>query len=108
MCAQAGAEPVQITTVGTMPPASSSVPTRITMFSGLPLDSLNSWVPHSAQNERRIVLPLSARDSQPRGVPSTVTAARGTMMFTAALPSAQYWQSRHQHRRVASGSATSV
>ena len=108
MCAQAGAEPVQMTTVGTMPDASSSVPTRTTMLVRLPLDSLNNCVPHPAQNERRMRLPLSARLSKCRGVPVTATAARGTMMFTAALPSAQYWQSRHHHRRVASGSADST
>ncbi len=67
--------------------------------------SLKTCVPHSPQNERFMWWPLSARLSQARSAPSTRSAARGTMMFTAALPAAQYWQSRHQHSRVATGSA---
>ncbi len=34
-----------------------------------------------------------------------VMASLGNTTFTVALPAARYWHSRHQHRRMAMGSA---
>jgi hypothetical protein len=86
-------------------------------------DWLNSGVPHRGQKRRRMVLPLSARlTNSPIApslfvptlivptlivptliVPVLVSPAALKTAFTEALPDERYWQSLHQHTRVASG-----
>ena len=98
---------VQISAVGAISSGSSSVParTRIGIPAGVTV-RLYICAPHFGQNPRSTVLPLSAVLSSLVISPVHATASSGNSTFTVAEPLAMYWQSRHQHMRAPSGSAS--
>jgi len=71
--------------------------------SGRALEALVTGVPHEGQNPRVIVLPESAVDTKVCRSPVSETSAALKIAFTVDEPAAKYWQSRHQHWRVAIG-----
>lgn len=73
------------------------------MSSGRALEALVTGVPHEGQKPRVIVFPESACETKARTSPVIVTSAALKIAFTVDEPAAKYWQSRHQHWRVAMG-----
>ena len=108
MHAQGGAESVQIVIAGFTTDGSSSVPARRIKRCGRLAAALVTGVPQRVQNCRVIRLPLSAALSNAFSGPVSRTASAAKTTFTVPLPAAKYWQSRHQHIRVAIGSEAAV
>jgi hypothetical protein len=90
---------------GTTRFGSSREPARAMIKCGRDSASLKSGVPHRGQKLRRMTVPLAARLEYSLRAPLMVTDDLGKTTFTVPLPAPRYWQSRHQHTRVVSGSA---
>jgi hypothetical protein len=101
---QAGAEAVQMTLAGRPISGSSNAPARTMIRSGRLSASLNKGVPHFGQKRRRMTLPLSAVLMYSLVSPDIVKLSVPKIALTDALPEDRYWQSLHQHARVAIGS----
>jgi hypothetical protein len=102
--AQEGALERQMFASGRMEEGSSSVPTRTTVYPGLPEESANRCAPQSGQNRRLTTFPLSAVFTCSSAPPVTSTQSLGKMAFTVPF-AAIFWQSRHQQIRAITGSA---
>jgi len=83
---------------------SSRVPARTTVNCGRAEVTANRCEPQPGQNLRQVLLPLSAVHTYSLSVPELSRAADGTSTLTVPLAAIR-WQSRHQHTRVAIGSA---
>jgi len=88
ICAQGGADLVHRVILGFNQLRSSSVP-AFTMPSGTALGSLNIGVPHSGQNCRVTVFPLSVFEAKPLIVPCLILIAPGGMTTTLAAAPAR-------------------
>jgi hypothetical protein len=89
--------------VGQAISGSSNAPARTTMKSGRFKDALNNGVPHFGQKLRRMTFPLSAVQTYSLASPVISTLSVLKIALTEALPDEMYWQSLHQHARVAIG-----
>ena len=107
MHAQPGALAAQMFTLGRTDEGSSRFPARITRNCGRADEKANRCVPQLGQNCRVTRLPLSALFVCAASGPETASASAGTRTLTVPF-AARCWQSRHQHTRVASGSAARV
>src|SRR5215468_8437472 len=106
MCAQGCADFVQMKAVGLSALGFSIVPALIAQRCAMPSSPENIGVPHSGQNCRTTVLPVSPFTEYPLTVPLvSLKAVLGTTTTAAGSPPEMYWQSRQWHSMKAAGSA---